>query len=533
MTVRRNIIASWLAHAVTLVVGLFLVRYVKDTLGDDGYGAWIFISSVAGYAGLLYAGFGAAICRYTAKHHTNEEWDELNSVASSIFSVYAVNSLLCLLGGVAFAIVAPYVADWEGQSLSDIRIAVVLVGAGFMLNMLGSVFAGILIGVHRFDIKRSITVTSILLKVGLLIAVFQWDTGVVGMAVVLLILAVGENIAYYLFAKRCVPQLSIRIRHIRRDVFKEMLPFVSWNAVSMVSHYLIYLTDTVVIGMTLGTSSVTPYYIALRLAQMMQMPVEQVAEVIIPKVGELHVRKEFAKLSVLIERIFGLAILLMAGFFIGSWYFGGRVFTTWLGPGNESSHLILIILVASQVVAMPARVFKNSLLAIGEIRGPGLLDLSQAIVNLVLSLILVRGYGVIGVAWGTLIPIVTIELFLLVPYTTRKLNLSLSRLIVHSVLPQLPALAALFAYSRAIAAMDLPQTWNNLLGITAGGGAVLVGARYATHLGINLITQLRDRRFETANLSGDKEQTRSRAGAKPVANSDTSSRAAATSQESP
>ena len=57
MTLQRNILISWLSHATTLLVGLFLVRFVKGTLGDDGYGAWIFVNSIANYATLLYLGF--------------------------------------------------------------------------------------------------------------------------------------------------------------------------------------------------------------------------------------------------------------------------------------------------------------------------------------------------------------------------------------------------------------------------------------------------------------------------------------------
>lgn len=476
MTVRRNILASWTAHLVTLVVGLFLVRYVKDTLGDQGYGAWIFVNSIAGYTGLLYAGFGAAICRYTAKYHTSENWTALNQTASSIFTVYAINSLLCVVGAIVLALFAPSISDWQGESIFDVRLTMLIIGVAAMVGMLGSVFGGILIGVHRFDIKRTIQIAGTVARVILVVSLLQWRPGLVSMAIAFLCVNIGENLAYYLCARHVVPQLQVSLRGARREVYAETLPFVGWNALSMVSEYLIYLTDTVVIGCVLGTAAVTPYYIALRLCQMMRLPIDHVAEAALPRAGELHTLGHREELHGLVERMFGLSFALIGGFFIGSWYFGERVLTTWLGTGNEASAPILLLLVGAQLVAVPCNVLKKILMGTGQVRGPATLDLIQAALNLVLSLILIRYWGVIGVAWGTVIPILLIELTLLVPYAAHEFGLPLRQFLTRSLLPQLPIFAALMVFSSVVSQWALEMNWFVLLGITAGGGAVFVGS---------------------------------------------------------
>ncbi|MEZ6057535.1 MAG: MATE family efflux transporter [Planctomycetaceae bacterium] len=480
MTVRRNILASWMAHLVTLVVGLFLVRYVKDTLGDEGYGAWILVNSIAGYTGLLYAGFGAAICRYTAKYHTSQDWTALNQTASSIFTVYAANSLLCVVGAIALAYFAPSISDWEGETITDVRMTMLIIGVAAMVGMLGSVFGGILIGVHRFDIKRTIQIAGTIGRLLLVVVLLYWKPGLVSMAVSFLCVNIGENLAYYLCARRAVPQLRVSVWGARRDVYAETLPFVGWNALSMISEYLIYLTDTVVIGCYLGSAAVTPYYIALRLCQMMRLPLDHVAEAALPKAGELHTLGKREELHRLIVQTFGLAFVLIGGFFVGSWYFGERVLTTWLGTGNEASVPILLLLVGAQLVAVPCNVLKKILMGSGQVRGPATLDLIQAVLNLVLSLILIRSWGVIGVAWGTLIPILLIELTMLVPYAARQFGFPLWQLLMRSLLPQIPILAALIFYSDAVSRLPLGMHWFALLGIAMGGGGVFVGSWWAT-----------------------------------------------------
>lgn len=477
MSVRRNILTGWFAHAVTLLVGLFLVRYVKDTLGDDGYGAWIFVNSVAGYSGLLYMGFGAVVCRWSSKYHTLEDWPALNRIVSSIFAIYAANSLLALVASAGFSAFADRVSDWEGQSITEVRVVILLLGLNAAVGLWGSVFSGLLIGIQRYDLKRWIHISTTLVRLGLIVGCLHLSPGLISMALVFLAITVVENIAYYRLAKRYVPSLHVSRSHVTRETFAECFSFTAFNALGMISEYLIYLTDTVMIGCLLGTAATVPYYIALRLCQMARQPLENVAEVVLPKAGELYTRGDREGLRRLVLRAGGLTLLLIAGFAIGCAYFGDRLLVTWLGTGNESSAPILMVLVVAQVVAVPCLVPKKALMGMGLVRVPALIDLLQAIVNLGLSLLLVRNWGVIGVAWGTLIPIVLCEVALFLPYVGRTLGISWRVLLREVLAPQVLPLTVLLAFCEVVSRQEPAATWLNLLAIAAAGGGLLIGTR--------------------------------------------------------
>jgi len=62
-------------------------------------------------------------------------------------------------------------------------------------------------------------------------------------------------------------------------------------------------------------------------------------------------------------------------------------------------------------------------------------NLSMAISNLVLSVVLVRWYGLIGVAIGTLIPMVVFSMFVVFPVACRRVQLSRWSVIRQSVWP--------------------------------------------------------------------------------------------------
>jgi O-antigen/teichoic acid export membrane protein len=81
-------------------------------------------------------------------------------------------------------------------------------------------------------------------------------------------------------------------------------------------------------------------------------------------------------------------------------------------------------------------------------------NLGAGLANLALSIYLVRHYGLMGVAIGTLVPIAVCAVFILNPAACRRVGLSLRRQLLHSVLPAVwPALvmALLLTYTSAAA----------------------------------------------------------------------------------
>ena len=91
-----NLLVTWGDHGIGILVGLFLMPFVLDVIGDEQYGLWLFISSIAGYSGLMDLGFGETICRYVAHHHAKNETEDVNRVATVIGSVYLAMCALML-----------------------------------------------------------------------------------------------------------------------------------------------------------------------------------------------------------------------------------------------------------------------------------------------------------------------------------------------------------------------------------------------------------------------------------------------------
>ena len=205
-----------------------------------------------------------------------------------------------------------------------------------------------------------------------------------------------------------------------------------------------------------------------------------------PTAGAMQAQSREESMRELSVRAMGIALLLTAGAFIGCVYFSPLLLNLWMGSGYTETYGLLLILFAAQIVALPVGVLRAFLFGTGHVRIPALVYLGEAIVNLVLSVVLCFWLKSTGVALGTAIPILLFELFVLLPYGLRTLDISFKLFLQEGLLPQAIPLAALFVYSAAMHSFvlpRLPESWPTLMGITIGGGLTLVlsllGQRFA------------------------------------------------------
>ncbi len=472
MSLKINVLISWFAHAVTLGIGFFLMPYILHTVGDNTYGTWLFLNSIAGQTGLLYLGFGDAISRFTAKYTAEQRWIQLNRTVSCITSVYLGSALLAFSLGCLLTWLAPWLHAWPGESITEVRWAIFLLGLNAAVSIGGSAFGGVLMGIQRFDVERSIVITIGIVRLVLTLLLLHAEQGLVTLALIFLAVTVVENMLTAWSAFRFVPHLQLRFRHLRKDVYQRCFGFSIFSFLALISEHLIYMVDTILIGIFLGPVAVVPYYIAARLCEMIRIPVIQVGHVFLPRAGQLHAMKEGDQLRSLVCQGMGLAFLLVSCAFIGAICFSPLMIKVWIGGGYDSSYTILVLLIAGQVIALPTHLMRHVLTGTGYVRLPALLFFLEAICNFVLSLILLQWWGLYGIIWGTLIPLVIVELGLLLPLGMKQLELTWRQIASDALEPQLIPLALILTYSLLFLQLPLTANWLTVVGVA--GGAIIV-----------------------------------------------------------
>ena len=97
-------------------------------------------------------------------------------------------------------------------------------------------------------------------------------------------------------------------------------------------------------------------------------------------------------------------------------------------------------------------------------------NLSEAIVNVTLSLVLGKIYGLIGVALGTVIPLFAFQLCWVAPYACKSLKIDVRRFL-SLVFPGVVSAAIFFALALAL---ESTAVRNGYIGIVVAGAVVTI-----------------------------------------------------------
>jgi O-antigen/teichoic acid export membrane protein len=133
----------------------------------------------------------------------------------------------------------------------------------------------------------------------------------------------------------------------------------------------------------------------------------------------------------------------------------------WLGSqaAAVAGCIPVIQILAVAVAIRVGNATGNTLLkGAGKHRLVAWVNLGTGVVNALLSVLLIRRFGLVGVAWGTLIPIALSAMFVLYPAACRRVGIPVGRAVSEAVLPAVwPAVVvgALLAFSRGISSGTL------------------------------------------------------------------------------
>jgi O-antigen/teichoic acid export membrane protein len=155
------------------------------------------------------------------------------------------------------------------------------------------------------------------------------------------------------------------------------------------------------------------------------------------------------KISASLSTVILFAVILYSHAFIDAW----------MGKRYEDAYLPLILLLSAIFADVSQLPSGSYLLGVSRHRFLALVTLTEALANFGLSIFWARRYGMIGVALGTLVPMLVAKLFIQPVYVCRQIKISISSyyfgLFGRSI--AIPALLSVGVWALALRRLCLPN----------------------------------------------------------------------------
>ena len=410
-------------HLATIVVALFLMPFVVFSLGDRMYGFWTLASAFIGYYGLLDFGLSSAVGRFIARAIGAGDKEECNRIINSAFFIYSCMGLVVLIITFLLASFA-FLFFQDPVESSLFRKVILVLGVNVAINFPIKVYKGIVEAKLQFEIISFIKFISLILRTALFVIVLMKGYKILALALVTLMSCIPEYILSVYFAKRNFPDFKIEISLWKLGTTKSLFSYSSHTFIIRMADEMRFNIDGLVISAFIGLSAVTHYRVASTLVQHFISLILAIMGVLLPFFSRLDGEENTEKIkeTLLFSTKISVIITSFVGFGLIAW--GKPFIERWMGPQYLDAYPCLVVLVIGSVFDLWQAPTVSLLYGIAKHRFYSLYNSLEAVCNVVLSLLLVRRYGILGVAIGTFIPMAIMKLLIQPVYACRVTNIA-------------------------------------------------------------------------------------------------------------
>lgn len=461
MSAAQNLLRGSLLRTVDLFILLaasfWVTPLLVHALGHRLYGFWTLTGAIVGYYGFLDLGLAAAATKYMSEALGRDDAAELDSVASTAYFLFCAAALVVLAATVLCALAAPlFVRDPQEAAL--VQKLIVTMGVAAAIGFPAKVYAGMLMAGIRYDHIAAISISRSLILNAAIAVSLRAGLGILAVALITCAVSLLQRGAVYAVCKARFPRLKIALSSLDRAKIRVMLVYGSKMLVCQVGDVLRFRLDAVVIASFLGASLVTPYVIAVRLAEGFAQLVSSFTGTMLPVFSRYQGREDADAVRGALLKVTKLSAVITTYVGLSAIFYGRAFILRWMGPGFDDSRGVAAILCAAYLIGLPQSPGIQLLYGLSKHKVYAVLSVCEGLLNLALSVAFLKLWGIYGVALGTLVEMAVFKLLILPHYICRAIDLPLRAYLVDAILQtQLKTAVPLALYFYFIAPFVAPD----------------------------------------------------------------------------
>lgn len=406
--ISNNIKYSALSQGIVFAVNLALFPFIVSHVGKEVYGMYLLVMALTGYLGVLELGVTAAVTKYVAELTAKGDHEGVKKIISASFSLFFVIGLVIATILFILSFCFDRIFAVEAANKIIMRQLFWVAAAASLFIWPGKIFTRVLEGFQRYEWLAAIKIGEIVLIGTSAYLVFSRGLGIVCFLLLSYLFIILEYVAAYIIGRYHFLKLSIIFPYFDKKVFKTIFSFSFFLFLTNLVGIFIYNFDSFVIGAFVSVAALTLYGVGFSLQGGFRAVNGLLGSPLFPAGASMEGRSEHDKQKELLFKGTKYMTLVFVPSVIITIIFAKLFISNWMGTGFVESILPAQVLISFWVFNNTIEVGTGLLAAKGHVKALFKICALNALLNLGLSLILVRSLGILGVVLGTTIPMVLV-----------------------------------------------------------------------------------------------------------------------------
>ncbi len=339
----RNILFSWGAQFIILIIGFILPRLISDSYGRDMLGIWDLGWATLRYVSVIDLAVGAAMTRYIALYRSQNNPKQLRRIINVGIMWQVIIAAGLFVVGMVFVQLYVYFAELKssnGKALTSEHIGILhtillYFVAVLSLQMLKVPSGGILTGYHKFDWQHTLNgVEDIILAVSMVSVVFAGGD-LVNLAQIVLAVSVLFVVVRSAVAILMVGRIDFMFSDWNFKLARKMFTFGFKSTLWHLPYVFLVQTIIFMTGST-STEAVAMFSRAIALVRFGEQAVRRTTAIVMPIVSSLEGlnrvedNRDLVLKMALYTSLFYFPIVALLVFM------GKYLLLMWMGPGYDN-----------------------------------------------------------------------------------------------------------------------------------------------------------------------------------------------------
>lgn len=398
--IRINIFSSLLIQVLTVISGLILPKLILSSFGSEVNGLVSSITQFLSFISLLEGGLGAVVLAELYKPIEEKNINKINIIVNIAEKFFKKIGFIFIIYTLCLCITYPFFVE-SHFSFGYISTLIFILSLNLFIQYFYSITYRLLLQANQeIYVVNFTTCICIILNIVLTLIVIKIYPNIHMVKLLSSLIYIIQPIIYKKYVSKCVT-LNKKINDKESNILKNR-----WSGFAQNLAYFINMnTDITIISIFLNLKEVSVYSVYMLVLNGLRTLVTCISNTYQTMLGKylasenMNILKEkFFNFEFIMWNIsnviFGTCLLLINPFIM--------MYTSNVSDVNYYRFSFSIIMTIAQLLFCAEDSYRMLILAAGHFKETNLGSILEAIINIMLSLILIQFFGITGVAIGTL-----------------------------------------------------------------------------------------------------------------------------------
>lgn len=396
-------VLSYLSIFINIAIGLTFTPFLVRMLGKSEYGVFSIVGAFIAYLAIMDLGLNDSTARFVARYRARNDRESEENFLAIIFLIYSGISFLVIGAGLLILANLPVIfkQSFDAQELATAQMIFAVLLVNVTATILFNSISATIVAYERFVLLRALEIMSNIIST--LVICGALVLGYKAVAVVIVTtcvnLAVLSFKIFYAFFKL---KIRMKIHRFEWPYVKEIFQYSMAIFVVVIVEQIYWKLDNIILGIMLTPSIVAVYAIGMSFHKYFMSFSTAISKVMLPKIVQKvelgGSGKELTDILISVSRIQAIVLMLILS---GLILFGREFITLWIGPGYELAYYVMLVTLIPYSLELIGNIRNVILQAKGLYWYRSMTVLSLALINIPVTVLLIKLWGMVGASIAT------------------------------------------------------------------------------------------------------------------------------------